>query len=36
MLLDSFGAHIPHWISPVMTFAVIGYFFWKSKQEIAA
>jgi hypothetical protein len=36
MLLDSFGAHIPHWVSPVMTFAVIGYFFWKSKQEITA
>lgn len=33
MLLDSFGAHIPHWISPIMTFAVVGYFFWKSKQE---
>lgn len=33
MLLDSFGAHIPHWISPVMTFAVVGYFFWKSKNE---
>lgn len=35
MLLDSFGAHIPHWMSPVMTFAVVGYFFWKSKQEAA-
>lgn len=33
MLLDSFGMHIPHWVSPVMTFAVVGYFFWKSKQE---
>lgn len=33
MLLGSFGMHIPHWVSPVMTFAVVGYFFWKSKQE---
>ena len=30
MLLDSFGLHIPQWISPVVTFAIIGYFFWKS------
>lgn len=35
MLLDSFGAHIPHWISPVATFAVVGYFFYKSKVEAA-
>jgi hypothetical protein len=30
MVLDSFGVHIPYWISPVITFAVIGYFFWRS------
>jgi len=30
MLLDSFGVHIPSWVSPVVTFAVIGYFFLKS------
>lgn len=34
MLLDSFGMHIPHWLSPVSTFVVIGYFFWKSKREM--
>lgn len=34
MLLDSFGFHIPSWISPVTTFAVVGYFFWKSKLEL--
>jgi len=34
MLLDSFGLHIPQWISPVLTFAIIGYFFWKSYKEI--
>ncbi|HLC62518.1 MAG TPA: DUF475 domain-containing protein [Candidatus Nanoarchaeia archaeon] len=33
MLLDSFGLHIPQWISPVLTFAIIGYFFYKSYKE---
>ena len=32
MLLHSFGFHIPEWVSPVTTFAVIGYFFLKSKK----
>ncbi|KKR91152.1 MAG: hypothetical protein UU43_C0015G0010 [Candidatus Falkowbacteria bacterium GW2011_GWA2_41_14] len=31
MLLDSFGWHIPSWLSPVVTFGVVGYFFYKSK-----
>jgi hypothetical protein len=30
MLLDALGAHIPHWLSPVVTFLIIGYFWWKS------
>lgn len=34
MLLDSFGFYIPSWVSPVATFAVVGYFFLKSKAEI--
>lgn len=34
MLADSFGAHISSWLSPVATFAIVGYFFWKSKYEI--
>lgn len=34
MLLDSFGFHIPHWLSPVVTFAVIGWFFYKSWREL--
>ena len=34
MVLDSFGAHIPSWISPVVTIVIIGYFFWKSKREL--
>jgi hypothetical protein len=32
MVLDSFGAHIPEWLSPVVTIIVIGYFFYKSRQ----
>jgi hypothetical protein len=34
MILDSFGFHIPAWLSPVMTFGVVGYFFLKSKKEL--
>lgn len=30
MLLDSFDVRVPHWVSPVVTFIVVGYFFWKS------
>ncbi len=33
MLADSFGAHIPSWVSPVITFGVVGFFFWKSRRE---
>lgn len=36
MLLDSFGAHIPHWVSPLTTFIVIGFFFWKSHKALKA
>lgn len=34
MVLDSFGYHIPAWLSPVITFGTVGYFFLKSKAEI--
>ncbi len=34
MILHSFGFHIPDWLSPLMTFIIIGYFFWKSKIEL--
>lgn len=30
MLLDSFGAHIPNWVSPILTFVVVGFFLFKS------
>lgn len=34
MVLDSFGWHIPPWLSPVVTFVVIGFFFWRSWREL--
>lgn len=34
MLLDSFGVHIPSWVSPVITAIVVGYFFLKSKKAL--
>ncbi|MFH1224263.1 MAG: DUF475 domain-containing protein [Candidatus Diapherotrites archaeon] len=33
MVADAFGAHIPSWLSPVATFAIIGFFFYKSVME---
>jgi hypothetical protein len=32
MVLDAFGMHIPHWVSPAATFGVVGYFFLKSRR----
>ncbi|MDP3974031.1 MAG: DUF475 domain-containing protein [Candidatus Daviesbacteria bacterium] len=34
MLLDSFGLHIPQWLSPVVTALVVGYFFLKSRRVL--
>jgi len=34
MVTDAFGFNIPAWCSPVITFAVVGYFFWKSKLSL--
>ena len=34
MLADSFGMHVPEWLAPLITFAIIGYFFWKSYKEL--
>jgi hypothetical protein len=31
MVADSFGLHIPHWFTPIITIVIIAYFFWKSK-----
>ncbi len=33
MMLDSFGFHIPEWLSPLVTFATIGFFLGKSVKE---
>lgn len=30
MLADSFGAHIPEWLSPLATFVIVSFFLWKS------
>ena len=35
MLADAFGHHVPEWISPLATFAIVGWFFAKSKRELA-
>jgi hypothetical protein len=34
MLVDAFGMHVPEWVSPIATFAIIGFFFWKSWREL--
>jgi hypothetical protein len=34
MLLGAFGMAIPEYISPIVTFACIGFFFWKSRREL--
>jgi len=34
MILDSFGFEIPSWISPIITFGVVGFFFWKSHEHL--
>ncbi|MBI2139064.1 DUF475 domain-containing protein [Candidatus Woesearchaeota archaeon] len=34
MILDSFGINVPEFISPVATFAIVGYFFWRSAKAL--
>jgi len=34
MIFDSFGVHIPAYVSPLITFAVVGFFLWKSMQDM--
>ena len=36
MLADAFGIHVPEYVSPLATFAILGYFFWKSRKEMKA
>lgn len=33
MVLDSFGYHIPGWVSPIVTTGIVGYFFVKSVRS---
>ena len=36
MMLDAFGVHIPPWVSPVITFVLVGFFLWKSIRYTGA
>lgn len=35
MLLEAFGVHVPPFVAPLITFIVVGYFFWKSRKEFS-
>lgn len=35
MLSEAFDFHIPSFVSPVITFATVGYFFYKSRMELS-
>jgi hypothetical protein len=34
MILDSFGFHIPAWLSPIVTFGIVGFFYAKSLRNM--
>lgn len=34
MILEGFGFDLPQWVSPVITFFAIGYFFYKSRIDL--
>ncbi len=34
MIFHSFGFHVPEYMSPLATIVIIGFFFWKSKNEL--
>ena len=34
MILHSFGVHISEYVSPLATFIIIGFFYWKSKTHL--
>jgi uncharacterized protein len=36
MLSDAFGFHVPEWLTPIITFAIIGGFYYKSVRESQA
>jgi hypothetical protein len=35
MILHSFGLDFPEYISPLTTFIIVGFFFWKSNMELS-
>ncbi len=34
MLADAFGVHVPSYVTPIITFVVLGFFFYKSWKEL--
>jgi len=34
MIMNGFGFDAPEWLSPVVTFLIVGYFYYKSKRHI--
>lgn len=34
MLLHGFGVDVPEWVSPLVTFSAVGYFFYKSRIDL--
>ncbi|MBI4649567.1 MAG: DUF475 domain-containing protein [Bacteroidia bacterium] len=34
MVIEGYGIHVPAWVTPIITFFIIGYFFFKSWKEI--
>ena len=34
MVTESFGLHLPVWISPITTFGIVGFFFLKSRSAL--
>ncbi len=34
MLAHGFGRHVPEWVTPLMTFLIVGYFFFKSRWKL--
>lgn len=35
MVADGFGVHIPVYVSPLITFGTVGYFFYKSRKDLS-
>jgi hypothetical protein len=33
MLAHGFGHHVPEWLTPLATFFIVGYFFFKSRWQ---